>query len=207
VAGRIGLSTYSVGSLVGPDSGVLATIVRRDPMYVQFAVTQRERLQVRRDIESVGKDLQSAVVLARLADHSIYEHKGHLDAVDVTTDPGTDSFTVRAVFPNPDGLLVDRQPVGVLVEDASPTNAITVPQSALRIDARGTFVLIVTQSGATAMRYVALGPVLGAKVAVKSGLEAGDLVIVEGADKVRAGETVRVSAPAPAADRSPPEAQ
>jgi membrane fusion protein (multidrug efflux system) len=204
VAGRIGLSKYSVGSLVGPESGVLATIVRRDPMYVQFAVAQRERLQVRRDIEAAGKDLKSAVVLARLADNSIYEHKGHLDAVDVTTNPGTDSFTVRAVFPNPDGFLVDQQPVGVLVEDARPTMEITVPQSALKIDQRGTFVLIVTQSGQTAMRYVALGPVVGAKIAVKSGLEASDLVIVAGAEKVRVGETVRVAAPEPAEDRSPP---
>jgi membrane fusion protein (multidrug efflux system) len=190
VAGRIGLSKYTVGNLVGPASGTLATIVSRDPIDVQFPVTQRELLAARRDIKAQGGDPAKVVVLARLSDDSMYDHRGTLDFIDVTTDRGTDTVTLRAQFPNPDGYLVDGQYVGVLVQDETPTMAILVPQAALQIDQQGTFVLILTKENKAEIRRIQTGPTVGANVAVREGLAAGDLVITEGIQKVRPGMAV-----------------
>ena len=202
VAGRIGLSKYSVGTLVGPSSGPLASIVSSDPIDVQFPVTQRDLLQARRDIEAEGGDPSKVVVLARLSNDAIYEHKGKLNFIDVTTDRGTDSVTLRAVFPNPKGILVDGQYVGVLVQDDTPTMAILVPQSALQIDQQGTFVLIVAADHKAEVRRIQTGATVGADVVIREGLAAGDLVITEGIQKVRPGMVV-TTAPAQTATPAP----
>ncbi|WP_295389018.1 efflux RND transporter periplasmic adaptor subunit [uncultured Thiodictyon sp.] len=202
VAGRIGLSKYSVGTLVGPSSGMLATIVSSDPIDVQFPVTQRELLEARRDIEAGGGDPSKVVVLARLSDDSLYPQKGKLNFIDVTTDRGTDTVTLRAVFPNPKGLLVDGQYVGVLVQDDTPTMAILVPQSALQMDQQGTSVLIVTAEHKVEVRRIETGATVGAEVVVSKGLSVGDLVITEGIQKVRPGVVV-TTAPAQTATAQP----
>ena len=202
VAGRIGLAKYSVGTLVGPASGTLATIVSSNPIDVKFPVTQRELLQARRDIEAGGGDPSKVVVLARLSDDSLYEHQGKLNFIDVTTDRGTDSVTLRAVFPNPKGILVDGQYVGVLVQDDTPTMAILVPQSALQLDQQGTFVLIVAADQKAQLRRIQTGPSVGADVVVRAGLTAGELVITEGLQKVRPGILV-TAAPAQSATQAP----
>lgn len=204
VAGRIGLARYSVGNLVGPGSESLATLVSTDPIYVQFPVTQRERLMARRDMAAQGETPQSIDVLARLPDDSIYGHKGQLDFIDVTTDSGTDSVTVRAVFPNPDGVLIDGQFVGVLLQQDKPQMGITIPQAALQIDQQGVYVLVIDGEGKAQMRRIQTGAPQGASIAVKQGLAEGELVIVEGIQKVRPGQPVSAAPPRQAeGDKAP----
>jgi len=204
VAGRIGLARYSVGNLVGPASDSLATSVSADPIQVQFPVTQRERLQARRDIAAQGETAQSIAALARLPDGSTYAHKGRLDFIDVTTDSGTDSVTVRAVFPNPDGVLVDGQYLGVLLEQDTAALSITVPQSALQIDQQGVYVLVVDDAGRAQVRRIQTGVAKGGKIAVTQGLQEGQLVIVEGSQKVRPGQPVSATPPQqPKGDAAP----
>lgn len=195
VAGRIGLAKYTVGNLVGPASGSLATLVSTDPIYVQFPVTQRERLKARQDIASQGDTPQSVSVLARLPDGSLFDQTGRLDFVDVTTDPGTDTVTVRASFPNPKGTLVDGQFVGVLLQADTPELGITVPQSALLVDQQGTYVLVIDGDKKTQARRVQIGPAQGPRIAVTQGLAEGELVIVEGTQKVRPGQVVNATPP------------
>ncbi len=190
VAGRIGLSKFTVGNLVGPSSGTLATIVSRDPINVRFPVTQRELLDARQAIATEGGDPGNVVVLARLSDDSLYDKKGKLNFIDVTTDPGTDTVTLRAEFPNPDGYLVDGQYVGVLVQDETPTMEIVVPQSALQMDQQGSFVLVVAAENKAQVRRIQTGPTVGSRVVVREGLQDGDLVITEGIQKVRPGMVV-----------------
>jgi len=204
VAGRIGLASYGVGNLVGPESGRLATIVSADPIYVQFPVTQRERLVARRDMAAQGETIETIEVLARLPDDSIYAHKGRLDFVDVTTDSGTDSVTVRAVFPNPEGVLIDGQFISVLLQQDRPQMGITVPQAALQIDQQGVYLLVIDAEGKAQVRRIQTGATQGAQVAVAQGLAEGELVIVEGAQKVRPGQVVTATPPQqPAGDPTP----
>ncbi len=190
VAGRIGLAKYTVGNLVGPSSGALATIVSRDPIYVQFPLTQREFLAAKRDIEGKGGDAKDVVVRVRLPDGSLYDQPGKLNFVDVTTDPGTDTVTLRAQIPNPDGILVDGQYVGVTVQAGEPESAIVIPQSALQVDQQGVFVMIVDADNKAQIRRIQAGATQGADVVVNSGLKEGELVITEGIQKVRPGQEV-----------------
>ncbi|NCC27896.1 MAG: efflux RND transporter periplasmic adaptor subunit [Gammaproteobacteria bacterium] len=198
VPGRIGLASYTVGNLVGPASGTLATIVSRDPVYVQFPVTQRDLLGARQTIEDKGGNARDVKVRVRLPDGTLYEHAGRLDFVDVTTDPGTDSVTLRAELPNPDGILVDRQYVGVLLEAGAPESAILIPQSALQVDQQGVYVMILDADGKAQTRRIETGQNKGADSVVTKGLVEGELVITQGIQQVRPGQAVS-AAPATSA--------
>lgn len=195
VAGRIGLSAYTVGNLVGPSSEPLATIVSTDPIYVEFPLTQRQLLEARKRIKSKGADPEDLVVRVNLADDSLYEQPGRLNFIDVTTDPGTDTVTVRAELPNPDGLLVDGQFARVTVETGKPESAIVIPQSALQVDQQGIFVLIVAEENKAQVRRIETGATVGANVVVPSGLKDGELVITDGIQKVRPGQVVNATPP------------
>lgn len=193
IDGWIGLANYTVGNLVGPESGTLATIVSRDPIYLEFPLTHRDLVESRRTAEKRGHDLGSIKVLARLADGSLYPHPGRLDFMDVTTDAQTDSVTLRASLPNPDGVLVDRQYVGVLLQIGTPEMAILVPQSALQFDQQGTYVLVIDADSKAQVRRIEPGPQQGQAIVVRKGLEAGERVITQGIQKVRAGQVVNAS--------------
>jgi membrane fusion protein (multidrug efflux system) len=190
IAGRIGLAKYTVGNLVGPSSGTLATIVSRDPIYVQFPLTQRELLKAKRDIKEKGGNPGEVIVRLRLPDGSLYERPGHLNFVDVTTDPGTDTVSLRAEFPNPEGILVDGQYVGVTAQAGEPRSAIMIPQAALQVDQQGVFVMVVDSDKKAEVRRIQTGQQVGPDVAVTQGLDEGDLVITEGVQKIRPGQVV-----------------
>ena len=195
MAGRLGLARYTVGNLVGPDSGPLATIVSGDPIYVDFPLTQRQLLEAKRDLKAKGTDASGVVVSLRLPDGSLYDQNGRINFVDVTTNQSTDSVTVRAEIANPDGTLVDAQYVGVLLQAGAPESAIVVPQSALQLDQQGTFVLIVDADSKAQVRRVQTGPIRGADIVVNGGLKEGELVIAAGVQKVRPGQVVSATPP------------
>jgi membrane fusion protein, multidrug efflux system len=190
VSGRIGLASLSVGNLVGPAFGTLATLVSSDPIYVQFPVTQRERLAARRDIQAKGGDPKDVIIRLRLPDGSLYDQSGRLNFVDVSADRGTDSVILRAEIPNPDGTLVDGQYVGVVLQAGQPVEGIVIPQSALQVDQQGTYVLIVDGDSKAQVRRIQTGPAVGAGIAVTRGLSEGELVMTQGVQKVRPGEAV-----------------
>ena len=195
IAGRIGRAAFSVGNLVGPDSGVLATIVSQDPIYVTFPVSQRQLLEYRRR----GDDAAGPpVVKVTLPDGTAYEHPGEVNFFDVQVDQGTDTVTVRAAFPNPERTLVDGQFVNVRVERGEPVQMLAVPQAAVQIDQAGPFVLVVGGDNKVEARRITLGAVAGAQVVVQAGLKAGDKVIVEGIQKARPGITVAATEAPPA---------
>ncbi len=122
ISGRIGRAAVSPGNLVGPDTGVLATVVQDDPMQVLFSVTQREMLEAR-DSEVTGK-VRARV---RLANGSLYSEKGRVDFLDVQVNPRTDGQTVRAMFPNPDDILTSGQTVRVIIEEKGGDKVVVIP--------------------------------------------------------------------------------
>jgi membrane fusion protein, multidrug efflux system len=191
IAGRISRADFSVGNLVGPDSGVLATIVSQDPIYVTFPVSQRELLAHR------GRRGEP-VVRVTLPDGTLYEHAGKLNFQDVRADPGTDTLTVRAELPNPGRLLIDGQFLGVRVERGEPKQVLAVPQAAVQVDQAGPYVLVVGNDDKVEVRRVRLGAVEGAQVVIEDGLGEGERVIVAGVQKVRPGMAVAVSEAEPA---------
>ena len=190
IAGRIGQSIYTVGNLVGPDRGVLATIVSQDPIYVSFPVSSRQLLEARRQATASGLDPNSFVVRAMLPDGSLYPHPGKVDFLDIRVDRGTDTRLVRALFPNPDRLLVDGQFVNVRVEAAQPQQVVVVPQAALQFAQAGTSVLVVGDDNKVQQRQVRTGQMVGPDVVIASGLKPGERVIVEGSQKAKPGQVV-----------------
>ncbi len=193
IAGRISRSRFTEGALVGPHSQSLASIVSSDPIYVTFPVSQRELLDFRRKAAQQGRT-RDVVVRLKLADGAPYSQPGNVDFLDVKADPGTDTVTVRATFPNPDGIIVPGQFASVSVESAQPVASIVVPQSALQIDQAGAFVMVVAQDHKVEMRRIRAGSSTADNaVVVEQGLQAGDQVVIEGAQKVRPGQEVQVS--------------
>jgi membrane fusion protein (multidrug efflux system) len=189
LAGRIGRAAFSVGNLVGPDSGVLATIVSQDPIYVTFPVSQRQLMDYRREHGDAGPP----VVKVTLPDGSVYDQTGEIDFLDVQVDQGTDTVTVRAELPNPERTLVDGQFVSVRVEAGTPEPVLTVPQAALQVDQAGPYVLVVGDGDKVEARRVTLGESEGTLAVVQDGLKEGERVIVDGIQKVRPGMAVAAS--------------
>jgi membrane fusion protein (multidrug efflux system) len=189
IAGRIGRAIVTIGNFVGPSSGPLATIVRQDPIYVSFPVTQREMLEVRNE-EKTG---DAHTVYLRLADGSRYSEPGKINFIDVTVNPGTDTIQVRAQFANPDRILVDGQLVTVVVEEGSPDTVLIIPQQAMQIDQAGSFVLVVDKADKVEVRRIEADQGPGARMIVTKGLTVGEKVIVEGMQKVRAGQVVQAT--------------
>lgn len=186
--GRAGRSPLSPGNLVGPDSGVLVTVVREDPIRISFPVTQRELLRVRRDGPEAARE--GTLVRARLPDGTLMEPAGRLEFIDVAANRSTDSVLVQAMIPNPQRLLTDGQAITVVLEAANPTEAIVIPQAALQVDQQGAFVLVVGADNKVEVKRVTTAPGPGGRVVVTQGLEVGQLVIVEGSQRARPGEPV-----------------
>ena len=190
VTGRVGRAALSVGNLVGPSSGILATLVSLDPVYVLFPITQRELLEEKRRVAAKGGDTRGIIAHAQLPDGSTYNHSGRIDFVDVTTDPGTDTVTVRAVFPNPDAFLVDGEYLGVRVAEEKPEDALVIPQAALQIDQQGIYVMVLDAENRVQPRRLQTGGAQGSNIIVLEGLKAGELVVTQGLQKVRPGQVV-----------------
>jgi membrane fusion protein (multidrug efflux system) len=189
IAGRIGRASVSPGNLVGPDSGVLATVVSETPIRVLFPVTQRELLEAKRDA-SIG---DPPAVRLRLADGSLYKEKGKLDFIDITVDPKTDGQIVRATFDNKENLLTDGQTVRVILEENKPQMVVTVPQQAIAIDQTGPYLFVVDDKNVVHLRRVKTGIVRNGLLVVSDGLKAGEKVVVQGQQRIRDGMTVTPS--------------
>jgi membrane fusion protein (multidrug efflux system) len=202
--GRAGRSPLSPGNVVGPDTGVLVTVVRDDPIRVSFPVTQRELLRVRRAGGGGGDRVQ---VLVRLPDGTMLDQVGRLEFLDVTANRSTDSVMVQAVMPNPNRLLIDGQAVTVVVREAEPQQAIVLPQSAIQIDQQGPFVLVVGAENKVEVKRIRTAPGPAGAIVVTEGLEVGALVITEGSQRARPGQPVaprpQQASPAGAAPASP----
>jgi membrane fusion protein (multidrug efflux system) len=194
IAGKISRTNITKGNVVSPDTGPLTVIVSQDPMYVTFPVSQRELLQIRQSGREL--DLRNIKVRLRFSDGTTYDQTGTVNFVDVTVDRSTDTVLARASMPNPNGILVDGQLSTVVLESATPEERIVIPQAALIADQQGVYVFIV-QDGKAEMRHVKPGAVSGTGTVINEGLSGGELVIVEGIQRVRPGTPVQAS-PVPA---------
>jgi membrane fusion protein (multidrug efflux system) len=194
IDGRIGLANFTVGNLVGPSSGSLATIVSHDPIYVIFQASERDIIAYKRRIAVEGGP--HVVVRLKLPDGSIYPQPGLSNFLDIQVANTTDTVAVRAQFPNPDGLLIPGGVVGVTVERGAPKSAVLVPQAAVQVDQAGRYVLLVGDDKKVELRRITTGAEQGTDIVVTSGLKQGELIITEGIQKVRPGQVVS-AAPAP----------
>ena len=188
ISGRIGRASVSVGNFVSPSNGALATVVSQDPIYASFPVTQREMLAVRK--QQAASKAGEYVIYVQLADGSRYPGAGKIDFLDNTVNQGTDTVQVRALFANPDRVLVDGQLVTVVAEEGKGESALVVPQQALQVDQTGPYVLVVDKDNKIQIRRVETDVVRGVNIVIRKGLAANELIVTEGIQRVRPGQVV-----------------
>ncbi|MFH1984462.1 MAG: efflux RND transporter periplasmic adaptor subunit [Pseudomonadota bacterium] len=194
IGGRIGRSAYTRGNLVGPESGVLARIVQTDPIRVVYSMSENELVATRVAEREIGADSVDCRLVPRiqLAGDGMYPLAGRLDFVDNEIDAATGTIAVRAVFDNPDGILLPGQYVSVFVTCREGKRLPMVPQSAVLADREGRYVFVVDAGGKVQQRRITTGPVLDTRWAVSSGLIPGETIIVQGIQKVKPGQEVDV---------------
>jgi membrane fusion protein, multidrug efflux system len=193
ITGKISRTNITKGNVVGPDSGVLTTIVSQDPMYLTFPVSQRDFLRVQQAGRQLNyKDFKSFKIHARFSDGSTYDQTGEINFVDVSVDRGTDTILARATMPNPNGALIDNQLMRVVVEIDTPDQKVMIPQAALIADQQGSYIFIVEDGKAT-MRRIKISDEIGTDVVVEEGLSGGEQVIMEGLQAMRPGALVRAT--------------
>jgi membrane fusion protein, multidrug efflux system len=190
INGRIGLANFTVGTLVGPTSGNLATIVSQDPIYVTFQASEADIIAYKRRIaESTDKNPHVTIHI-KLPDGSIYPQPGITNFLDVQVEADTDTVVVRAQLPNPGGVLIPGGIVGVIVDRGAPKMSLVVPQSAVLLDQAGRYVMVVDNAKKVEQRRITTGVETGRDVVVTDGLREGELIIVEGLQKVHPGQVV-----------------
>jgi membrane fusion protein (multidrug efflux system) len=199
IDGRIGRTAYTVGNLVNPASGVLATIVSQDPTYVLFPVSVRD-LETIREARQRDGGLAKIDIRVRLSNGKDYPHKGVWNFTDPQVDQQTDSLIMRATVPNPERTLSDGQFVTAVITERREEPRLVIPQSALQVDQSGYYVLVVNDQHKVEQRRVQTGPNQGTNVVVTSGVREGEKVIVDGIQKVRPGQVVQETVLPPTVD-------
>lgn len=203
ISGRIGVSQVTEGAYVqGGAATLLATVQQTDPIYVDLNQSSVEGLRLRREVSAGRLQLagpNQAKVSLVLEDGTRYSRPGRLQFTDITVDQGTGSVTVRAVFPNPDHVLLPGMFVRAVIEQGVEEGALVVPQVGVTRDAKGqATALVVGPDDKVALRQIVAERASGAYWVVRSGLAVGERVVVEGVQKVRPGQQVRaVQAAAP----------
>ena len=212
IDGRIGRSSVTVGNVLGPNSGVLTTVVSQDPMYVLFPVPTRRAIELRQEYAENG-GFDAVKVRLRLPDGRLYEQIGKLDFINNAIAQDTDTVTVRGVIPNPvlasqtaGGVnlreLIADEFVTVLLESVKPKEVIAVPRAAILSDQEGSYVYVVDDQNIARQRRVRLGELTPEKAGIVDGLTEGEQVIVDGVQRARPNAPVTPAPVASIASRS-----
>lgn len=197
ISGRAGRSNVTEGALVtAGQATALVTIQQLDPIYVDVTQPSVSLLKLRRQLASgelTRVDGDAVASRLRLEDGSDYPAAGRLQFSEVTVAPDTGSVTLRAIFPNADGLLLPGMFVHASIDEGLRDAALLVPQQAVTRNQRGEpTALIVDDEGKAQLRTLQTERAIGTDWLVSAGLSAGDRVIVEGVQKVRPGAPVTV---------------
>jgi membrane fusion protein (multidrug efflux system) len=195
ISGRIGKSSVTQGALVTQNqTNAMATVQQLDPIYVDVNQSSSEWLQLRQDVDSGrveanGAGTQAKIVLENGTD---YGHEGRLQFADITVDPTTGEFLLRAIVPNPDHILMPGMYVRAVLSEGVMPKGLLAPQQGIARDPKGNATaLVVDSQNKVESRQVKVARTIGDKWLVEDGLLPGDRLIVEGLQKVQPGAQVQ----------------
>jgi membrane fusion protein (multidrug efflux system) len=216
IDGKISQTAVTEGNVVSPTSGTLANLVSQDPMYVIFPIAQRTGIDLRNRYAKIG-GYSAVVIRLRLPNGELYGSEGKLDYVSPTVAENTDTITLRGVVPNPvlAGMkpgapgsreLTDGEFVTVLLEGVQPIYVLGIPRAAVLSDQQGDYVYVVDAQNKAQIRRIQQGQSTPSTAVITDGVKEGELVISEGLQRVRPGETVSPgpATPPPAVPAAPP---
>lgn len=215
IDGRVGLANYDVGNVVGPESGVLATVVSLDPILAEFNVAESLFLdaqeQVLDDKISMEKALGKLHVDLILSNGKKFDQPGKIVFWDNQANAAAGTILLRAEFPNPRKLLMPGQYVRVVVRSAKPLKGVVIPQVAIQSALNEKFVMVVDDKDTVVYKTVKPGYMFEESLMIEEGIEPGERVIAQGTQKVRPGVKVIVkvepqpNAPSAASESAAPD--
>lgn len=191
ITGRIGKSSVTEGALVtNGQADAMATVQQLDPIYVDVTQSSSDFMRLKQQSLQQGNDAKSVQLV--MENGQPYALKGSLQFSDVTVDESTGSITLRAIFPNPQHVLLPGMFVRARIDEGVNPNAMLVPQQGVTRTPRGdATVLLVNDRNQVETRNVVAAQAVGDQWLITSGLKAGDKVIVSGLQKVHPGVTVK----------------
>ena len=217
ISGRTGLSAVTAGALVTANqTTALTTVQQLDPVYVDVTQSSTELLALRRELEQGRFERAGTQDAARvrilLEDGSAYPLPGRLQFSGLTVNPGTGAVLLRAVVPNPDGVLLPGMYVQAQLTTGVAADALFVPQQAVTRDIAGKpSVLLVNAERKVERRAIVVDHAVGSRWLVTDGLAPGDEVIVDGFQRIKVGDAVapqpvQLAVPAAATPATPANA-
>ena len=208
VNGLVGATLKDVGAYVdGATNSQLAETIEIDPIYVNFAVAERDILKSQDAIREKRIFLPEGgrlTVELELLDGTTFPSKGQINFTDIALDPGTGTARARAEFPNPAAQLRPGQFVRGHLTGYQRANALCVPRKAILQNPAGASVYILAEGTKVDTRPVTLGAWVDDSVIIEKGLAEGDRVVVEGVQRIAPGMTVELATSKPEAAK--PEA-
>ena len=196
IDGRASLANVTVGNLVSPDGkDPLTTIVSTNPVYAYADVDERSLLRYVRYYlgkEKGAEDVDEVKVPIQLSlqDETDFPHTGYIDFIDNRVDPSTGTIRLRGVFDSENGLLSPGLFVRVRIPSGEPYEAVLIPERSVASDQGQKYVVVVQKDNTAEFRPVGVGPLYEGMQVIKSGLKAGETVVVDGLLKVRPGQKV-----------------
>lgn len=197
VGGRVSQREVSIGNLVsgGGSSGaptLLTTLVSIDPIYFVFEMSEADYLAYQRAVQSgkLRSSRDGGTVFARLIDEPEWPREGTINFVDNRVDRTAGTIRARATFTNADGFLTPGQFGRIRIPGSEPYNALLIPDSAVVTDQSRKVVMTVDGEGKVVPKVIRPGPLFDGLRVVRSGLEPGDRVIINGLIRARPGITV-----------------
>ncbi len=197
IEGLTGRAVFKEGTLITPTlNGLLTLVSVIDPIWVLFTISDNELLQAQNEeskTQLILPETENFTVKLNLADGSEFPHLGTVNFKSPTLDPETGSLVVRGTFPNPEKTLLPGQFVKATVMGAQRPGAIFIPKQAVSQGQKGAFVFCLDQNNKASIRYVDLGEWYKNYWIITGGLKTGDVVVVDGVNKIQEGSSVKIT--------------
>ena len=190
IDGRVGRALITAGNLVNAGEALLTTLVSTDKVYAYFEADERTYLKYR-ELAREGERGEATPVYLGLSDEQGHPHLGHMDFIDNKVDPRTGTIRGRAVFDNRDGLFTPGLYARLKLVGSATYDAVLIKDVAVGTDLGKKFVLVLGDDGKVNYRSVDLGPKLEGLRIVRSGLNQGETIVVNGLQRVRPGSAVQ----------------
>lgn len=191
ISGFIGISNYTIGSLVLANQiNELTTIRDTSKVYADLSQSNNQLFKLKKIIKNNNKK-QDRLVNIVLPDNSIYAHSGILKLQEISVDEDTGYVTLRAEFPNPDDELLDNMFVNTIIDIGTYSNVFLVPQQAVTLDGKSNYIVTTIQKDNTIQKkIITVEKAVGNKWLVTDGLLQTDKIIVEGLNKINKNSIV-----------------
>jgi membrane fusion protein (multidrug efflux system) len=202
LTGTIGISQVKLGALASPGTTLLNTVSTNDPIAVDISVNQAEIPRFTQ-LQRTSSAVRDSLFSIELQDGSTFKGQGRIVAIDRAVDPQTGTIRVRISYPNSQGRLISGMTVNLKALNKASGRQLVIPYKAVQ-EQLGMFnVYVVGDSSKAESRNITLGKQFGQSVVVSSGLQPGDVIVVEGVQNVKPGAKVQAGTPGQASGQQP----